>query len=127
MTRPRKPSKLHEISGYYKAHPERKRTGEPTPREGIGKPPKTFSTDFGTVWDELVDCVCPGVLGNSDRIHLEMTANLLCEFRADPTAMTGAKISLLTQCLGRLGMNPVDRTRLTIQPQTEKLPEDEYF
>jgi hypothetical protein len=127
MSRPPKPSHLHEISGAYARNPQRRGTGEPVPREGIGTAPESVSCDFAEVWDELVQCVCPGVLGNSDRIHLELTTRLLCEYRQDTVSMTGAKYRLLQNALGKLGMNPSDRTRLAVLPEAENSPEGGYF
>ena len=127
MGGPRKPSHLHEINDTYKKHPERRRTGEPTPRTGVGEAPESFSCDFETVWNEIVDCVCPGVLGCSDRIHLEITVRLLYEYRRDPENILGVKMKLLQNCLGLMGMNPSDRTRLTMLPQDQVTPKDKYF
>jgi phage terminase small subunit len=56
-----------------------------------------------------------------------MTARLLCEYRRDPATMMGVKVRLLMTMLGQLGMNPSDRSRLTMLPQSEESPEDQYF
>ena len=127
MSRPFKPTAIMEATGAFKRHPERRRTGEPVPRKGVGAAPERLSSDFAEVWDELVDNICPGVLGNSDRIHLELTATLLCQYRADPVNFSAAQYRNLMTMLARLGMNPSDRTRLSVMPETEEDPFDKYF
>jgi hypothetical protein len=122
-----KPTALHEASGTYVKDPQRKRKSEPHPRAGIGPAKPDASCDFSDVWDELVDSICPGVLGNSDRIWLEITTRLLCEYRQNPTELSSAKINQLQKGLSHLGMSPVDRTRITAQEQEKKSKEDAYF
>ena len=122
-----KPTALHEASGSYVKNPQRKKKGEPQPRAGIGPARPEPSRDYADVWDELVDSICPGVLGNSDRIWLEITTRLLCEYRQDPTGMSSAKINQLQKGLSHLGMSPVDRTRITAQEQEKVSKEDGYF
>lgn len=127
MGRPRKPTHLHEVTGSYVKNPGRRNNGEPVPREGIGTAPERLSTDFSEAWDELVANACPGVLGNSDRLWIEITARLLCEYREAPESMTGVRIGLLLSGLSKLGMSPSDRTRLQVKPGETERPEDAYF
>jgi hypothetical protein len=127
MARPPKPTAMHEASGAYKKNPNRKRNGEAKPRMGIGQAPVSRATDFSDVWDEIVSAVPPGVLGNTDRLHLEITCNLVCEYRRNPEEFPGYKMSEMNKMLGKLGMNPIDRIRITVPEQEEKSKEDEYF
>lgn len=121
------PTALLEAKGAFVKDPQRKRKGEPKPRAGIGKAPEKFSTDFDEVWDEVVDNICPGVLGNSDRIHLEMTVNTLIEYRRDPAGMSASNKQVLKSLLGHMGMNPVDRTRIVAEQKEQQSKEDAYF
>ena len=123
----KKPTALLEAKGAYKKDPQRRKKGEPSPRMGIGKAPYMPSCDFTAVWDEIVDNVCPGVLGNSDRIHLEMTVNLLCEYRQNPSEMSSAKFTNLMRGLGSIGMNPIDRSRIVAEQDEQQSKEDSYF
>lgn len=122
-----KPTALHEAAGSYVKNPQRRKRSEPQPRAGIGPAKPDPSFDFAAVWDEMVDGICPGVLGNSDRIWLEITTRLLCEYRRCPEEMSSAKINQLQKGLSHLGMSPVDRTRITAQEQEKVSKEDGYF
>jgi phage terminase small subunit len=127
MSRPRKPSVIHEISGAYKKNPNRRTKGELAPLAGIGSAPANLATDFESVWDEIVSNVCPGVLGNSDRFHLEILCRLVCQFRERPEDMTAGKLGLMGTMLGKFGMNPVDRMRLAAPNDEEPSEDDKYF
>lgn len=122
-----KPTAVHEAKGSYVKDPQRRRKTEPKPRKGIGSAPVKTSTEFAEVWDEIVDNICPGVLGNSDRIHMEMTVNTLIEYRRDPEGMSAANKTLLKSLLGHMGMNPVDRTRIVAEQEEQQSKEDAYF
>ena len=122
-----KPTALHEATGALKKNPNRKRKGEVRPRKGIGSAPPAPSSDFAEIWDEIVDSVIPGVLGNCDRQHLEILCRLMAEFRADPQSMSSAKLSMIEKMLGKLGMNPIDRIRITVPEDEVKSKEDAYF
>jgi len=122
-----KPTALLEATGAYKKNPARRRKGEPKPRLGIGRYPESVVMTPKEVWDELVENICPGVLGNSDRILLETTSHLLSQFRSDPVEFPAAKLTILERCLGKLGMTPVDRTRIVAEQEEAVSPEDEFF
>jgi hypothetical protein len=114
MTRNKTPSNIIQMRGGYKKHPERRNRREPVPSAGIGKAPETFGTKFSDVWDEVV-AICPGgVLGNSDRIALEILVKLLIEFRTDPTSVKGGRLTQLNSMLSKFGFTPSDRTRIAV-------------
>ena len=122
-----KPTALHKLTGAYKKDPQRTRNNEASPRLGIGKAAENPSVIFSDVWDEVVDNVCPGVLGNCDRIHLEIVCRLICQFRSDPEEISSAKIGMIEKMLGKLGMNPIDRIKITVPQDEEISKEDAYF
>lgn len=125
MARPRKPTILKEITGSYIRNPERRNRNEPRPEKGIGPAPRKPSANWRKCWDEIVSCVCPGVLGDSDRLWLERAAKLLAASRrAD---FTNAQERALQTYLSRMGMNPSDRTRIEVEEPRGKDPADEYF
>ena len=41
--------------------------------------------------------------------------------------MTAARLNVLNNMLGKLGMNPIDRIRLSVTEQPEPDPADDYF
>lgn len=122
MARPSKPTAVLELVGAYKKNPQRKRKNEPKPTEGIGAFVEG-STVLSEVWDEVVRQVVPGVLTISDRLALELVCRLLAEIRLKPDEISVGKVTALANLLGRFGLTPADRAKVTI-PEAEE--EDEW-
>jgi phage terminase small subunit len=114
MGAPRKPSALKAIQGTDKQNPERTNKNEPVPVRGIGPNHSSLDEYEAAIWDEVVGISYAGVLGEADRIALEMMCRLIAEMRLDFVEMTAAKITQLSQLLGRFGMTPSDRTKIVI-------------
>jgi hypothetical protein len=115
MGRPRTPTKVLQITGAYKAHPERRRNNEPEPSGQIGEAPEHFATqDLRDVWAEFIRITPDGVLTVSDRIHLEVVCQLVIEYRSDPVEFTAAKLTRLESMIGKLGLNPSDRSKVVV-------------
>ena len=110
-----KPSAVKELSGSYKNHPERKNKSEPKPKNGIG-PASEFldNKKMKAIWDEVVSQVCIGVLGDSDRMSLEILCRLTYDMRYDWAEFNGSKQSNMIKLLGQFGMTPVERQKLHI-------------
>lgn len=55
MGRPRKPTRMLELSGYSAKHPERRkeREGEPIVTEPLGSPPAYLDESERACWEEL--------------------------------------------------------------------------
>lgn len=113
MGRPRKPTKLLELNGSLKKHPDRRQKGEPKPEGTVGDPPAHFDDDQAKTWRELAGIIPAGVLGRGDRICLELAAVLLERFRRDPESFQGTKLNTLHTCLAKMGLTPADRSRVT--------------
>jgi len=124
--RPRTPTKILDLKGSYKTHPERKqeRAAEPKPRADRVTPPKYLSKDHKACWREIIKQAPPGVYTNMDRQALEVTCVLLDKFRKGYTLMaepmSAAELGLLTRMLSQLGMTPADRSRIAVPKQDEK-------
>ena len=126
MGRSRKTSAAHEMSGSFDKHPERKaeRALEPKPKAPLGGPPACFTMAGGAsdytgsrliaIWDEIVAEAPPGVLTNADRKHVELACRLLLRIRKDQ-AKSG-DYSRLDVLLGKMGMNPADRSKVNVTP-----------
>ncbi|HLH36011.1 MAG TPA: hypothetical protein VKX41_15165 [Alloacidobacterium sp.] len=121
--RPRKPTALHELSGTFDRHPERKkeRANEPKPDGPLGPPPASFLSEYSPtakallqIWNELVEQVPPGVLTSADRWHVELACRLMYRVRND-RAKAG-DYSRLDVLLGKMGMNPADRSKVNVVP-----------
>jgi len=118
MARPRTPTNVLELRGAYKKNPQKKRKTEPKPLAGVGK----FTegpTSLTEIWDEVVSQTVPGVMTISDRLALEMVCRLTAEIRLNPDEISVGKVSALCGMLGRFGLTPADRSKVTI-PDVEK-------
>ena len=118
MARPRKPTKVLELTGAFKKNPKRKREGEPVTTGGIGAF-KKGSVDREVIWDEIVGQCALGVLTNADRLALEIAVEYIGQFRTDPVKFSAARIHVLTAILGRFGMTPADRAKMHL-PEAPK-------
>jgi hypothetical protein len=122
MARPRTPTNVLELRGALKKNPQRKRKAEPKPLAGIG----AFSegpSDLASIWDEIVAQTVPGVLTISDRIALEMVCRLMAEIRKKPEELSVGKVTALCNLLGRFGLTPADRSKVTLP---DEKPDDEW-
>ena len=129
MGAPRAPTALKQMRGTDKKNPARMNDNEPVPTKGIGPSIRNGSgsnlnQQEQAIWDEIVSISYAGVLGEADRIALEMMCRLVHEMRTDFTEMTAAKITQLSQLLGRFGMTPSDRTKITVPKGEKKNPFD---
>ena len=122
MPNPRKPTALRELHGTIKDHPGRQNHSQPVPTRGIGQAPKHFDEAHSEVWDEIVGQMYAGVLGEADRLALETLCRLVIEMRTDFTEMTAAKLTQMSNLLGRFGMTPSDRTKISIPKGEKKNP-----
>lgn len=108
------------LSGQLKARPGRykNRLQEPKPRAGIGNSPAHLTPEQKVIWREIVQTVPAGVLALSDRILVEVAVRAVERLRSGQIHRA-AEITTLLRVLGKLGMSPIDRARLSIQPEPE--------
>jgi hypothetical protein len=118
MGRHRQPREIAALKGALRVHPERYRNVPPKAALGLGDAPEGMCNDAKAVWRELAMHAAAGVLTSADRMLMELTANLIAQFRAGPHAFQSARLGHLIGCLARLGMTPVDRQRLSV-PRSE--------
>ena len=97
----------------------RQRAGEPQPSQAIGPAPATLSVEHRACFDEIVQRSHIGVLSSADSIAVEMAAALLAAFRRDPENLSAAKFARLEALLGRFGMTPADRSKVTVAPLSD--------
>jgi phage terminase small subunit len=103
------PGSLKHNSGRYAG-----RENAPQPTKEIGPAPKWFSKELKAIWREMVAAIPPGVVGNSDRILLEITCQLTNTMRIG--IATSQEMAQLTSCLGKLGLTPSDRQKMAGPP-----------
>jgi hypothetical protein len=103
----------------------RERQEEPTPAAPIGEAPKWMKAAEKRCWEHIVSTCPPGVLGDSDSVYLEVAAELLAlKRRVGIENMDAAKLNRLETMLGKLGMNPADRSKIKIS--TPSRPGNEF-
>lgn len=122
MGAPKKPSALKAIQGTDQKNKDRLNENEPVPVRGIGPAGSVLNEYEQAIWDEVVGISYAGVLGEADRIALEMMCRLIAEMRLNFEEMTAAKITQLSQLLGRFGMTPSDRTKIVIPKKENQNP-----
>lgn len=124
MARPRQPTQLHVVKNTGKKHPERMRDreDEPVPSAGIGPAPKHLSAQARKAWCQVVETVAPGVLGNSDRLSLEILSNLIAEYRKWKEEFPASRLTQLISLCGRFGLTPSDRSKISVPKGHGKNP-----
>lgn len=119
MARPRTPTNVLDARGSFKKHPERKRQDAETSGP-LGAAPDHISGGVLDAWNEITGSAPREVLTGSDRISIELAANLLSQFRIDPTEFPAAKLVRLEALLGKFGMTPADRAKVGGKKQEPK-------
>lgn len=117
MARNPTPTALHEMRGSFEKNPQRKRSGEPQVKAGIGPYPSERPTDPAACWDLIVDGACPGVLGDADRVSMQIAADLLAKHNSGDIQM-GERNQLIS-LLSRMGMTPSDRAKLAVPGESD--------
>ena len=112
MSRPRKPTKLHELSGAFAKNPQRRaaRVGEPLITGELGGVPADLPEDVAACWREIVAQAVPGVLTRADRVIVECAARLLAHMRVGRVG----GITQLKACMQQLGMTPAARSLVSV-------------
>ncbi|MDU9400608.1 hypothetical protein [Pseudomonas sp. zfem003] len=115
MGRPRKPTNVLELTGAFKKNPDRAREDAQTVGPLTGPPPHLNGGALHA-WKEIAGHAPLEVLTNSDRIALELAAQLLHQFREDPVEFPATKLVRLEALLGKFGMTPADRAKVAGKP-----------
>ncbi|HVJ09704.1 MAG TPA: hypothetical protein VM554_15105 [Acidisarcina sp.] len=127
--RPPKPTNLLQLTGAHKKNPKRAaaRAGEPTPDGPLGDPPSRWSAVFPEfdyqrcgelreLWREVQE-MAPW-LTSADRWTVESICELkLLERRR---AIKPGERSELGRLSGKCGLNPSDRVKVNVAPNTPK-------
>ncbi len=123
MSRPRKPSVVLELSGSFKKDPKRKRK-DPETGGALGTSPGHLNKAERGIWNELLSIAPKHVLTEADCYVVEVLCKLINEMRTDWSNFTAAKLSRLEAMLGKLGMTPADRSKVSThqEPPKERNP-----
>lgn len=124
MAPPRKPSNVLALKGSFKKNPYRgaARANEPKPAGVIGDAPAHLNESEKACWGDIVKLCHAGSLCRSDRLIVEHGSRILSALRAS-AEYTDTKLMVRLECvLGKLGMSPADRSRISIKPKETANP-----
>lgn len=122
--RPRKPTKVLELSGAFERNPKRRkaRANEPEPVGVLGDPPDVLDEAEKARWLEI-DEACPW-LASSDRALVELACELWMRKRRKALKETGEK--LYVTVMRSLGMAPGERSRMSTPKAQPKSKVEKY-
>ena len=122
MARHKQPLELATLKGAVAKDPQHYRREVPKSELPLGEAPAHMSKEAAVCWREVSGCAIPGVLTNADRHILEITSNLLAEYRKAPGAFPIGKYAPLIGGFARLGMSPSDRQKVGVEKPKEEAP-----
>ena len=108
MGRHKIPTQKKIIQGTFRK--ERENPDEPMPTNPLGKAPDFLTKQQKEAWAEISRLAPSGVLKDADRIIVEIAARLLAELRV--AGLSVGNQSHLMNCLGRMGMDPSNRSKV---------------
>lgn len=116
MARPRTPTNVLKLRGADKKDPKRLRPREHEPKDDrvVGDPPEHLDDSEKACWLELRENAIKGVLLQSDRTALELTAYLLAKHRNEEK-LTVQEMRALISLLGQMGFTPSERSRINVK------------
>ncbi|MGA4634530.1 hypothetical protein ACPA5B_11680 [Pseudomonas solani] len=126
MARPRKPTNVLELTGAFKKNPNRTREDAQT-AGALSAPPDHLNGGALHAWKEIAAFAPLDVLTDSDRLALEIAAQLLFQFRENPVEFPATKLVRLEALLGKFGMTPADRAKVAGGGKPPKGNEFEEF
>lgn len=124
MGRPRKPTRMLELSGAFDKNPQRRRAreGEPRVDKPLGPPPAYLDASEKERWDDVAK-MGPWLTA-SDRLPTEIVARLWA--RVVRREANPAEYKILESTAAHLGLNPVDRTKVLQPVATPKSKVEKY-
>ena len=113
----KKPMALRELHGTANKNVHRNNDDAPVPERGIGEPPENMEEGVKEIWYEVTNIIYNGVMGEGDRLSLEIMCNLFYRFRygvkgTEIEPLLGAELARLVSLLSLFGMTPADRARV---------------
>lgn len=113
MGRPRKPTKVLELTGRFKHDPQRKREreNEPDDDRSLGDPPECLDESQRARWVEMA-MEGQAWLRWSHRTVLEMAARLKDKIRKEGVAAKGSDFAVLKSYLAEIGITPASQSKV---------------
>ncbi len=120
MPRTPQPREVAELKGSVKKNSQRYKNEVPKNPHGLGQAPEHMMAECRAAWFEIETYALPGVLTASDRLMMEVLANLLAEYRLNPLMFPVSKYPHLIGGLAKLGMSPADRQKIGVTKPEKK-------
>jgi hypothetical protein len=127
MSRPRKPTAILEASGAFIKDPQRRRPYEPRATTPLGSPPERLEAREQEIWYEIAAQLAKGVGTGADRPAFEVLVCLMAMFRHERGKMNTALVSVLISLLGKFGLTPADRSKISVPPDDEPDTLEEFL
>ena len=96
------------------------------PNGEVVEPPTHFAANIAACWREIVGFSHPGVLCRADRLIVEHAARILATLRAEQWRGKPALLNRFEVVLGKLGMSPADRSKVSIFKTKRASPYSEF-
>jgi hypothetical protein len=114
MGRPRIPTNVQHLKGAFKKDPQRlkERENEPENVNPVGEPPDYLSDEAKSAWRQIVSESIEGVLGEADRIAVEMASGLYA--KAIGEGLNPQEHNQFFRYLSQFGMMPADRSKISV-------------
>lgn len=113
--RPRTPTKVLELRGSFKRHPERRRQRENEPESApmvVSAPPGSLSEEQRRKWAFILENAPAGVITASDVGVVQLCAIFWEKLDRLGAEMKTNEMGVLVRCLNQLGMSPFSRGML---------------
>jgi phage terminase small subunit len=126
MSRPRTATNILEAKGAFKKDPARKRIEPKCLDPFPARAPSHLNPLQVKHWHRVRKMIPAGVLQGSDVLAVELAAVLWAEFVVSPAEMNNGRIGQMQTALGKLGLSPSDRAKLSASPAKEAGDFDEF-
>lgn len=122
------PLAIAKLKGSDKKDPQRYRDRKAAIQAplGVGKPPSSISPGAQRVWEELTPTMVEGVLTVLDNPAWHAFCELYAEFKEDPRAMNGTRLTKMITLFSLFGMTPVDRMKIRLEKPGKDKPDNPF-
>jgi phage terminase small subunit len=124
MPNPRLPTEIKRLRGTLQ--PCHTNPHEPKPTAPLGEPPTYLQKDEKSFWRELARITVAGVLTQQDRVCVEVLCQIMAKLRRRET-LSNAERAQLTTLLGKLGLTPSDRAKVSVAPPSDQADDFSQF
>lgn len=119
------PKNILIMKGSHKKNPARMKARENEPENVnlLGAAPDSLNAKERVVWARISGEAIPGVLGQADRMAVELACKLFVKIQENTA--TGVDYNQMIKLLSQFGMSPADRAKISIPKQKKKNPFDD--